>query len=219
MSAGAVAALQLQGLDGPPVVGCHSVSSQGSLLGPVSGSRSGVPQDASRAVTVIIAAVVGLTFLVGFGNVLSPRSAAGSTCVGGPRSSHLPSTCRSSGFFSRRDTMPCMVRRWRTSSRCAGSPCSSARSRWLLTLPSLSFVLRFAPGAPPVSLARWGPPRCQLWGPSAAGTRLSRLSSWAALPGVTPARLHAAGTTPIAAVPCQATDEAPTKRLTQNVLC
>lgn len=32
---------------------------------------SGLLQDAARAVTVIMAAVVGLTFLYGFGNVLN----------------------------------------------------------------------------------------------------------------------------------------------------
>lgn len=35
------------------------------------GSQPGILQDVSRAVTAIIAAVVGLTFLFGFGNVLS----------------------------------------------------------------------------------------------------------------------------------------------------
>ncbi|MGW4213643.1 hypothetical protein ACWEIJ_37065, partial [Lentzea sp. NPDC004789] len=45
--------------------------SQIKWLGPASGSQSGLLQDVTRAVTVIIATVVGLTFLFGFGNVLS----------------------------------------------------------------------------------------------------------------------------------------------------
>lgn len=38
------------------------MSSQVRVLGPVPGSQSGILRDVSRAVTVIMAAVVGLTF-------------------------------------------------------------------------------------------------------------------------------------------------------------
>ncbi|RAS59214.1 hypothetical protein C8D87_11574 [Lentzea atacamensis] len=71
MSASAVSARQVQGPEATPAARCQPVSSQVSVLGPVTGSHSGVLQDVSRAVTVIIAVVVGLTFLFGFGNVLS----------------------------------------------------------------------------------------------------------------------------------------------------
>lgn len=53
---------------------CHPVSSQAAVLGLGSGSHSGnsgVLREAARAVAVIMATVVGLTFLFGFGNVLS----------------------------------------------------------------------------------------------------------------------------------------------------
>ncbi|MET9229164.1 hypothetical protein [Lentzea sp. NPDC003310] len=71
MSAGAVSTLQVQDLEASSAGRCQSVSSQIRLLGPFPGSQTGVLRDVSRAVTVIIAAVVGLTFFFGFGNVLS----------------------------------------------------------------------------------------------------------------------------------------------------
>lgn len=71
MSANAVSAPQVQNLEASPAAWCQSVSSQVRLLGPFPGSQTGAIRDVSRAVTVIIAAVVGLTFLFGFGNVLS----------------------------------------------------------------------------------------------------------------------------------------------------
>lgn len=71
MSAGAVPAPQVQEAEGQTIVPRHPLSSQDRVLGPVSGSHSGALQDVPRAVTVIIAALVGLTFLFGFGNVLS----------------------------------------------------------------------------------------------------------------------------------------------------
>jgi hypothetical protein len=71
MSANAVSAPHVQDPGASLAGQCRSVSSQVRDLGPVSGSQSGILQDVSRAVTVIIAAVVGLTFLFGFGNVLS----------------------------------------------------------------------------------------------------------------------------------------------------
>lgn len=74
MSASAVSAVQGQDESSAPVALCRPVSSQvrdlGRNSGP-SGALSGMLQDVERAVTVIMATVVGLTFLFGFGNVLN----------------------------------------------------------------------------------------------------------------------------------------------------
>ncbi|MFD4637379.1 hypothetical protein ACFWN2_08705 [Lentzea sp. NPDC058436] len=58
MSAGAVSALQVQDLEASRAARCQSVSSQVRLLGSSPGSQTGALRDVSRAVTVIIAAVV-----------------------------------------------------------------------------------------------------------------------------------------------------------------
>ncbi len=71
MSADAISTRQIQEAEAQPVVPCRPVSLQARDLGPVPGSHSGVLQDVTRAVTSTIATVVGLTFLFGFGNVLS----------------------------------------------------------------------------------------------------------------------------------------------------
>ncbi|WP_434449259.1 hypothetical protein [Lentzea sp. E54] len=74
MSVSAVSARKSQNASGTPVASCHPESLQVGDLGRGSGpagTASGVVHDVERAVTVIMAAVVGLTFLFGFGNVLS----------------------------------------------------------------------------------------------------------------------------------------------------
>lgn len=74
MSVSVVSALQGQDSSGASAASCRPVSSQVGDLGPGSGSSgtaSGVLQDVERVVTVIMATVVGLTFLFGFGNVLN----------------------------------------------------------------------------------------------------------------------------------------------------
>lgn len=70
MPASAISAPQVHEAEVRPTDPCRPVSSQVRDLGPISGAPSGLLKDVTRAVTVIIATVVGLTFLFGFGNVL-----------------------------------------------------------------------------------------------------------------------------------------------------
>ncbi|MEU0882474.1 hypothetical protein ABZ345_28010 [Lentzea sp. NPDC005914] len=70
MSVSTVSALQIQDVSRASAASYRSVTSQVGDLGPSSGS-SGALQNVERAVAMIMATVVGLTFLFGFSNVLN----------------------------------------------------------------------------------------------------------------------------------------------------
>ncbi|GGU43471.1 hypothetical protein GCM10010178_39990 [Lentzea flava] len=73
-----------------PAAPRRPVASQIRVLGPISDGPSGLLKDATRAVTVIIAMVVGLTFLFGFatcsGTTAGRARAGGSARRSGGRS-------------------------------------------------------------------------------------------------------------------------------------
>ncbi|WP_197288648.1 hypothetical protein [Nocardia sp. NRRL S-836] len=118
-----VSALQSQDSSDATAASCRPVSSQVGDLGIGSGSSgtaSGVLQDVERAVTVIMAMVVGLAFLFGFGNVLNLALRLAVPVWMAPLIA--PAVDLSVlGLLLATRHLPCAVRPSRSCGRCAGS--------------------------------------------------------------------------------------------------